>query len=138
MSSFIVNIVHNKVVMAVFLTWFIAHFIKFFNASINHRKIVLKQFFAVGGMPSAHAATVTSLSISILLEEGLSTTFVVAVVLALIVMRDALGVRAVVDKHTLKLNKGKITQSERVGHTITEVVAGIVIGIVITLSLIHI
>jgi len=127
----IMDMVQNQIVQSVALAWFLAHFVKFIIGSVKAKKMSPREFVALGGMPSAHSATVVALGLSILLFEGVSTAFVISVILALIVMRDALGVRAAVDAHSRMLLRGKNVR--RVGHTIMEVAAGAGLGVLITL-----
>lgn len=62
--------------------------------------------FSTGGMPSSHSAFVASVAVAIGLTEGVSNTnFAVAVVLALVVIHDSMGVRREAGKHATVLNK---------------------------------
>lgn len=59
----------------------------------------------MGGMPSSHSATVTSLSAAVGLHVGFgSALFAVTAVLAAIVMTDAAGVRRAAGRHASILN----------------------------------
>ncbi|MBI1970424.1 divergent PAP2 family protein [Candidatus Woesearchaeota archaeon] len=93
--------------------------------------------FVTGGMPSTHSALVTSLVLSIYLYEGTSTVFFVSTILAVIVLRDAVGVRRTAGEEgkainkiirTTKMHMHKIHYS--LGHTPAEVAVGVLIGIV--------
>ncbi|MDR0551839.1 MAG: divergent PAP2 family protein [Spirochaetaceae bacterium] len=96
-----------------------------------------------GGMPSSHAALVSSLSASAAINEGTqSNLFVVTLFLALIVMRDAMGVRrsSGVQAKTLNVLGSKVAEQsdfdyhpvkEVQGHTPLEVVVGCLLGIII-------
>ncbi|MGL4662387.1 MAG: divergent PAP2 family protein [Culicoidibacterales bacterium] len=62
--------------------------------------------FSTGGLPSSHSATVTALAIVVGTVEGFgSTMFAISLVLALIVMHDAMGVRREAGKHAEVLNE---------------------------------
>lgn len=62
--------------------------------------------FSTGGLPSSHSATVTTLALVVGVIEGFgSTMFAIALVLALIVMHDAMGVRREAGKHAEILNE---------------------------------
>lgn len=99
--------------------------------------------WSTGGMPSSHAALVSSLAAATGLFEGIgSTIFVIALFLAFIVMRDALGVRRAAGLQAKALNAlGRCTSGkldfkwqpvkEIQGHTPLEVAAGGVLGIII-------
>lgn len=57
-------------------------------------------------MPSSHTATVTSLAVSCGIVEGFnSTEFAIALILAIVVIADALSVRAEAGKHAKILNR---------------------------------
>lgn len=62
--------------------------------------------FSTGGLPSSHAATVTALAVVVGAIEGFgSTMFAIALILALIVMHDAMGVRREAGRHAEILNE---------------------------------
>jgi len=98
------------------------------------------QLLRQGGMPSVHAALVTSITTSIYLVEGATSTFFLSLVVALLILNDAFNVREEAGKHAAILNKrfklsGQGRLKERLGHTPAEVAAGVVIGIVVPLLL---
>lgn len=87
-------------------------------------------------MPSAHSAIVSSLAGSVLIHCGIeSVEFAIAAVLAIIVCRDAMGVRKEVEKHAIILKWMKtncdIDLELEIGHDGLEVFAGIVLGIIV-------
>ena len=100
--------------------------------------------FRHGGMPSSHSAFVTSLLIVVGREDGIdSTMFAIAVVFASIVFYDAVSIRHTVGRHAWflnllqKIHKVKVSDelyrfSERVGHSLMEVVAGVAFGVLVT------
>jgi uncharacterized protein len=105
--------------------------------SIRDRKLRLSFFVSAGGMPSAHSAFVTALSVSVGLWDGFaSDLFAVACVFSLIIAYDAFRLRGTVQHHArvLKLllarhpevEAGELT--EMVGHTIGEIAVGILVG----------
>jgi acid phosphatase family membrane protein YuiD len=86
----------------------------------------------LGGMPSTHCAGVTSLFFVVYFESGLSLLLLVCGVFAWIVIRDAYGVRWEVTRHSVALNKIlKTAEFDRTGHKITEVMAGVLLGLLI-------
>jgi len=107
---------------------------------------VYRFFWKTGGMPSSHSAAVTSLTTSVGLIEGFnSTLFIITLVFALIVIRDALGVRRAAGSQAKALNTmGKQLQSklkipfkmvkEISGHTVPEVSIGIILGFFIAVA----
>ena len=99
---------------------------------------------AYGGMPSAHTATLTSAAMIAGLYAGWnSAVFVLAVVMLVIIIRDALGLRMHLSEHSKALNKivkesneldtnNYKSLGERLGHTPTEVVGGLIAGVIVT------
>lgn len=95
----------------------------------------LGELVVTGGMPSAHAAAVVALSTSIYLVEGITSAFVIALVLTLIVIRDATGVRRTVGREGYTINqiitklKLKLPQQAYAqGHKPLEATVGAIIG----------
>ncbi len=93
-----------------------------------------------GGMPSVHAALVTSVTTSIYLVEGATSTFFLSLVVAGLFLNDAFNVREEAGKHAALLNQHfKLSRAqklrERLGHKPLEVAAGVAIGIIIPLLL---
>lgn len=92
-------------------------------------------WFQHGGMPSSHSAFVTSLLMVVGKKDGVdATTFAIAAVFACIVWYDAAFVRSQVGKQAKVLNVLQQFQqfSERVGHSIQEVLGGIAFGVLVT------
>ena len=122
------------------------------------KKVDLQLLTSTGGMPSSHSGAVTALATAVALEEGLqSPIFAVASVVAVIVMYDATGVRRQAGEQAIALNQ-LITDFNRfieeaktwpdkeesqkreelkelLGHQPSEVFAGGLLGIVLTLIL---
>lgn len=94
-----------------------------------------------GGMPSSHTALVVSLATVLGIEHGLdSHLFAIGVVLSVIVMYDATGVRQQSGKHARVLNQilrelfsgqpiSEEELKELLGHTSVEVLVGAILGI---------
>ncbi|MCX7040656.1 MAG: divergent PAP2 family protein [Spirochaetes bacterium] len=105
--------------------------------SIREKRLNLRYFLSAGGMPSAHSAFVTALSVSIGLWNGFdSELFAVASVFSAIVMYDAYRLRGTVERHARALkallsrhpevSAGGLT--DMVGHTPIEIAVGIAAG----------
>ena len=127
-----------KVIIAGIAAWFIAHLIKVIIASVKEKKFKPEFFISLGGMPSAHSAFVSAIAASIFLLQGVSILFAVSLAFSIIVLRDAVGVRREVGRHAEilnKLNKGK-RLNEKVGHTLSDILVGIVIGVLAALIII--
>jgi len=124
----------------------IAQILKFFIKS-NRQKIKIKNIMAYSGMPSGHSAMVVSLATIIALEEGIqSPLFALSVVLAIIIMRDAVGVRRYLGEHGKVLNilvkdlkEDQVLDEhyphllEQIGHTPAQVLAGALLGFLVSL-----
>lgn len=91
--------------------------------------------FRPGGMPSSHSAFVTSLLIVVAERTGLdSVEFAISFVLACIVWYDATSSRRAIGQQAIVLNKLQKWEhlSERLGHSLKEVIGGILFGAVVT------
>ncbi len=94
-----------------------------------------------GGMPSSHTSFVTSLGTLIALKEGFnSVAFAIWFVFSVIVIKNALGLRQEVSRHSVAIEKiarekkVPIPQlTHRLGHKPIEVIAGFFFGLTITL-----
>jgi len=128
------------------LGWFIAQALKVVFILIKYKRLDFSRFIGSGGMPSSHSSLVTSLATGVGLIEGFdSTLFTISIVLALIVMYDAAGVRRAAGQQAKILNKivdtwgkedYKLTEKrlkELLGHTPKEVVVGAILGVIIGL-----
>jgi len=111
------------------------------------RELVGVVVWRTGGMPSSHAAVVSSLCTSIAFVEGIaSNLFVFSFWFALVVLRDAMGVRLSTGLLAKGLNNLGKQVSEKTeldfhpvkeiqGHTPIEVVIGGLLGIFIAAGL---
>jgi len=130
----------NKIALAVLAAGFGAQLVKLLIIFFRHKSLSWHDLVVTGGMPSSHSAFVVSLATIIYLAEGVSTTFVISLVLALIVLRDAFGVRRTVGiegkqiEKLLKLNKLKSKFHYSMGHTPLEVLVGAALGFLISLA----
>ena len=97
-----------------------------------------------GGMPSSHSALVSALAAAVYLAQGLSVAFGISVILAVIVMRDTIGLRGYLSRHGKVLNKlikdlpdEKEYQypvlEETIAHTWWQVAIGGLLGIILTI-----
>jgi len=123
--------------------WCVAQVLKVFISSIRDRRLNFSQLITTGGMPSSHAALVCALATAAAIVHGVdSAVFAIAALFALVVMSDATGVRKTVGTQSTMLNrildelfKGKPEFEQRVreliGHTIFEVSAGAVLGMLL-------
>jgi acid phosphatase family membrane protein YuiD len=101
-----------------------------------------------GHMPSVHTALMVSLVTSIGYFAGTkSATFALAIVLAIIIIDDATRLRVYMGKHGRYINtlikqahiineKKYPRLKERMGHRLNEVIAGAIVGFLLTILLI--
>jgi acid phosphatase family membrane protein YuiD len=89
----------NPIFLSSVSSWFFAQLVKavmvLFRAHKKSGREILETIvWRTGGMPSSHAALVSAMAASVGIKEGISSNlFVVSLFFALIVMRDAMGVR---------------------------------------------
>ena len=137
----------NYPIMAAGCGWIVAQILKATTGVFKVKKFSLAElFFGTGGMPSSHAASVSALACACAIKEGVdSPYFAISLVLALVVMRDAMGVRRQIGEHAKALNMlivnffstkndSKSTEkmfTELAGHTPLQVFFGSLLGIVI-------
>ena len=130
----------NPLLSSAILSWFFAQFFKTIIDSIRAGELCLKRFWETGGMPSSHSATVCGLAAAAAIREGFtSSVFALSLVLATVVMYDAMGVRQAAGQHAREINviKKQLGDDdsdnlpEKLGHRPTEVMSGAVLGIVI-------
>lgn len=133
----------NKIALAVLAAGFGAQLLKLLILFFRHKTLSWHDLVVTGGMPSSHSAFVVSLASIVFLEEGVSTAFVISLVLALIVLRDAFGVRRTVGmegkqiEKLLKLHKLKSKFHYSMGHTPLEVVVGALIGMLTSIGIFY-
>ena len=142
---FLQELVHNRIFVSAVLGWFIAQVLKTIIHLFLTKQFVAERMIGSGGMPSSHSATVCALATATgMVYGGGSFEFAIAVILAIIVMHDAMGVRretgiqAKVINEMLEVftNMGKKMSPEEklkefVGHTPLQVLAGAILGILI-------
>lgn len=144
----IFDIINNDVLIVSLAAWLVAQIAKIVINAIVTKKFDIERLVGDGGMPSGHSATVTAMALMTGFRCGFSSpVFGLAMVLAIIVMHDATGVRQEAGKHArsiielteifneyiaedddeLKLEKLKTL----VGHTPLQVACGAGVGIVV-------
>ncbi|MBS3117220.1 divergent PAP2 family protein [Candidatus Woesearchaeota archaeon] len=133
----------NKILLATLLAGFGAQVVKLIIYWFRHKTLAFHDLIVTGGMPSSHSAFVVSLATSIYLEEGISPAFAISLVLAIIVIRDAFGVRRTAGKEGLAIQKlfrmHKIQSREHyaMGHSLVEVLVGALLGFMVSLSVFY-
>lgn len=119
--------------------------LKFILASRRGRTFSWYNLMEPGGMPSSHAALVSSLATAMgMLYGWASPYFQLAAVFGCIVIYDAITLRRAVGEHARYINMlcrrdqnlSRVRLPEKLGHTPLEVSIGILIGVLISLILI--
>ncbi|HKL61062.1 MAG TPA: divergent PAP2 family protein [Acholeplasma sp.] len=136
----------NQIIFDSLLAMTIAQVLKFIISSIKYKSFHTKALVSTGGMPSSHSALVAAMSFSIYLYQGVDLFFALALVTSLVVIHDSMGIRLEASKHAVLLNKiaEKIEMSseeinegrplkEPLGHLPIEVLAGVILGVLISL-----
>ncbi len=147
MKEWLVYIVtRNYLISVPLFAWFCAQFIKFIIDRVRNKKFTLERLLGSGGMPSSHSATVMSLAVCAFRKFGeASPIFAVCLILAIIVMYDAMGVRRSAGEQARILNEffaenpacdytpfadGKKLK-ELIGHTPRQTFLGALLGLAI-------
>lgn len=149
MDSSINNFFTNAVFFSAASGWLIAQILKTLIHMLFTKKFVAERLIGSGGMPSSHSATVCSLATAACIEYGAgSFEFAISLILALIVMYDAMGVRRETGIQAKLLNEmisifaemgqNDLSPDEKlkefVGHTPLQVLAGAILGILIAFA----
>ena len=144
------GILSNHVLFAPLIAWILSQVVKAVINLFVYRKFSLERLLGDGGMPSAHSATVMCLCIMIGWTAGFgSPIFALSFIFAVVVMRDALGVRREAGKQAASIKElasavNKIFHSKDteiktenlkvlVGHTPLQVIFGAITGAVIAI-----
>lgn len=150
--DFIIELLQNRIFISAVIGWLVAQVLKTLIHFILTKKLVAERMVGSGGMPSSHSATVCALAAATGIQYGGGGfEFAVTVMLAIIVMYDAMGVRRETGKQGQILNEmlevftnmGKQISAEAklkefVGHTPLQVLMGAILGIGIAVIVMNI
>lgn len=114
--------------VSIFLKWLVA---------LAEGRVPKDLLVKYGGIPSSHSATVTALTLAVGIQTGIySVQFAICAMLAILVIRDAYGLRMIIERQSRVINslikaghRHLEPLSEEVGHTPLEVIAGVCVGI---------
>ena len=141
--SFLNGLIRNPVFVAAVMGWFVAQVLKTMIHFLIHKEFIWERMVGSGGMPSSHSATVCALTTAVGIQYGSSGfEFAIAVIVAIIVMHDAMGVRRETGIQAQVLNEmialfremgTKMSVEDKlkefVGHTPLQVWMGALLGI---------
>lgn len=143
MWQFLDGLLHNKVLLCAIAGWFVAQVCKALLFALMNHRFQWERLVGSGGMPSSHAATVLAVVVASGVEYGPdSFPFAISVLVAIIVIHDARGVRLETGKQAEILNRlmhyGDLKElfedeeylKELVGHTPFQVLVGAILGAV--------
>lgn len=138
------ELMYNRVLWVAILSWFVAQLLKVVITLLQERRLDFSKFWASGGMPSSHSSFVMALTGSVGQIYGFnSDNFAICMVFSFIVMYDAANVRfeagkqaAVINQITKLLENPNLNPEERLkeilGHTPLQVLAGGILGILVS------
>ena len=133
-----------------FLSWTTAQIIKMTVGFIKTNQFDFRYLLSTGGMPSAHSAMMCGLSTAIGLTEGFNTPiamlaagFAAITMFDAAVVRRAAGIQAKIMNQMIQelFKQHKLSQTrlkELLGHTRTEVLAGLFVGIAMAMAVVRI
>ena len=133
----------NKYLYVPLMLWFSIQTFKVIYELIKTKKFNFKRIIGAGGMPSSHSAITMCISTMIGKSSGFdSSIYALSLIVALVVMYDAAGVRRAAGKQAKLLNKiidtpgltnVEVTEKlqEVLGHTPTQVLVGALIGFIV-------
>lgn len=138
----------NYILNVTATAWLTAQVLKTIIDFAFTKKLKAERMIGAGGMPSAHSAFVCSLVMATAKQCGYSSPeFAISLVIATVVMYDAMGVRRaageqakVLNKISRELSKGNNEDiiaakrlKELLGHTPLEVLGGALVGIAVSM-----
>ena len=140
------EIVRHPWFISAFAAGSLAQLFKLLSNWRKTRQLDFSHLFMSGGMPSAHSALVTALSVAVGLTDGFNSPIaMIAVGFATITIADAVSLRRAAGKQAKLLNRivERLNESapfeaerlqERLGHKRREVLGGILFGIAVAVT----
>lgn len=151
----------NPILTVGVISWLAAQILKTIHYAVKYKTFDPERITGAGGMPSSHSSLVVSVAIYTLRSQGFtSPVFALAMILAGVVIYDAMSVRYNAGLHAKELNRlrkvidemddeisqlsgeeddeaSELTErrdfKEFLGHTPLEVLAGSLLGILIAM-----
>jgi len=146
--NFFSELCGNAIFMSSACGWCVAQILKTIIHMILNKAFVAERLVGSGGMPSSHSATVCALATASYFVYGAgSFEFAISLILSIIVMHDARGVRRETGIQAKVLNElmetfekmghKELSAQEKlkefVGHTPLQVLMGALLGIIIAI-----
>lgn len=147
--DFFTGLAQNKIFAASALGWLIAQILKTLIHLLFTKTFVAERLVGSGGMPSSHSATVCALVTATYMEHGSGgAPFALSLILAIIVMYDAIGVRRETGIQAQLLNnmikifedmgRDELTAQDKlkefIGHTPFQVLIGGILGVFVAIA----
>lgn len=126
----------NHIVLSTLISLIIAQGIKFLIGTIKAGKAEYRLIYSNGSMPSSHSSILSTLIVMVGHFEGIdSIIWGITLVFSFLIIGDAMGIRTQSGKQAKVLNQlvGEKRLREQVGHKPTEVIGGIILGIIVAL-----
>ncbi|MCM1186417.1 MAG: divergent PAP2 family protein [Lachnoclostridium sp.] len=145
--SFFQDLLNNRIFLAAAAGWLVAQILKTIIHTFFSGKFVAERLVGSGGMPSSHSSTVCAMATAAYYEYGAAGfEFAIALIFAIIVMYDAMGVRRETGIQAKLLNdilevfesmgRSEVSAHDKlkefVGHTPLQVLMGALLGIFIS------
>ncbi len=127
----------TKIFIIVLITWLTAEVLKIIWDLIVHKRFRADYLLHYGGMPSSHSTFVTSMVLSVGLIDGFTTSFLLALAIWMLVMRDLIVIRGHIDtnaENIKRISKNKI-DIDRISHNLLQVTAGTILGVILPIIL---
>ena len=124
----------NDVTLSVIAALVIAQLFKILTFSHRKGKILWKAALSGGGMPSSHSSVVTALAVGIGIVEGVySPLFLVTAVITLIIIYQVLVEKKVANIFVEVLGEKNPEKQliDQLGHSMLEILVGIMIGLLV-------
>ena len=149
MGEWIKQFLSNDILIFTAISNIVAQSLKVLLEYMRTGKFDWRLVTSMGGNPSSHTATVTTLTVLLGARYGLNSPyFTISSIFSFVVIIDALGVRREVGEHSKTMNEiffetqlgkriGELVDikkfKELVGHTGSEVFAGLLLGTIVAI-----
>lgn len=128
----------SDVAFSVFTAFFLSQVVfKIITFSIKRKKVFLRAMVMGGGMPSSHTALVTALAVAVGLNQGFRTPLFIAVlVFSVLAVYDVLLTKKAVRGFLILLAEKHPRKEllDELGHSVMEVLFGVIIGLAVVLA----